>query len=106
MALCSHCTQVWAWKTPKREDDWAYDSYWNKDPALARIHHSYRHFSNFAELETSAEGGCHLCQLLCYDISMFPIREHRSRFKLDNWKLLADDIEAFLRAGPGAPRCS
>jgi hypothetical protein len=102
MALCSHCTEVWAWKALKRDDDWAFDSYWNKDPASARIHHSYRHFSDFTALEASAKGGCHLCQLLCYDISMFTIREYRSRSKLENWKLLADDIAAFLRSWTGS----
>jgi hypothetical protein len=102
MALCSHCTAVWAWKASKREDDWGMDSYWTKDPASARIHHSYKHFSSFAGLEASAKGGCHLCRLLSYDISMFPIREYRSRYKLENWKLLAEDIEAFLRSWTGS----
>lgn len=102
MPLCSDCRAVWAWKAPKREDDWGFDSYWNKDPASAQIHHSYKHVSNFVVLEASAKGGCHLCQLLCYDISTFPIREYRSRYKIDNWELLADDVEAFLRGWTGS----
>lgn len=40
--------------------------------------------------------------LLCYDISLFPIREYGSRYKLDNWYLLADDVEDFLRGCAGS----
>jgi len=102
MALCSHCAVVWAWKAPFRQDDWEYDERWNNDPKSAHTHHSYKHCSSFAALEASASGGCNLCQLLCYGISLFPIQEYRSRYKLDNWHLFADDVEEFLRGWTGS----
>ena len=102
MALCSHCAVVWAWKPPSRQDDWEYDERWNNDPDSAHAHHSYKHYSSFTSLEASAKGGCNLCQLLCYDISMFPIREYRSSYKFDNWHLLAGNVDEFIRSWTGS----
>ena len=102
MTLCSHCTVVRVWKPPSRQDDWEYDERWNNDPESAHTHHSYKHCSSFAALEASARRGCNLCHLLCYDVSLFPVREYRSRYKLDNWHLLADDVEEFLRGWTGS----
>ena len=41
-------------------------------------------------------------RLLCYDISLFPIRGHGSRYKLDKWLLSAEDVEEFLKGWIGS----
>lgn len=49
-------------------------------------------------------GGCNLCQFLCCDISLFPHREYKSRYKLGKWHLLAGDVEEFLRGWIGSSK--
>jgi hypothetical protein len=102
MALCSHCEAIWDWKLPSRQDDWEYNDRWRNDPESAHAHHSFKHYSSFSSLDVSAKEGCDLCRLLCYDISMFPIREFRSSYRFDNWQLLEENIEEFITSWIGS----
>jgi hypothetical protein len=61
-------------------------------------------YATYESLKASARAECALCDLLCYDISLFPIRNYRSRGKIPDFDSIGDNVDAYLRTHTGHTR--
>lgn len=61
-------------------------------------------YASYESLKASARAECALCDLLCYDISLFPIRNYRSRRKIAYFESIRDSVDAYLRTHTGHTR--
>jgi hypothetical protein len=61
-------------------------------------------YASYESLKASARAECALCDLLCYDISLFPIRNYRSRGKIADFDAIGENVDAYLRTYTGHTR--
>jgi len=103
--LCARCNSFSEWylASEAESSDLVRDRNFIETP-IRRTTSKFLLHASYESLRASARADCALCDLLCYDISLFPIRNYGSRRKIPNFESIGKDVDAYIRTYGGQTR--